>query len=299
MLRDPRLGARARARPRRRPGALPPHGPGHRGHGRLPDPPVALGIAGCSSRSDRRARSRRPLAVGGASPPSSSVSPRSRRSATCSPAWCCSARGRSASATASASRRARWRARSRAVASLGLLYTDAGARRGLDHGPEHVVLSSAIVPLREPDAVDLRARLRPGRQADRRPGLLDERVSVPDARGAAHRPRGDRRRRGRRPHDRRRRRAIRRARSWPTRSSSPSRRWPATATTPNESAAEALDNGPTARDERDGGVSPTRRRAGRTSRGEGARGEARPPTTASPGARRPAGPGSCRTPCGG
>ena len=48
------------------------------------------------------------------------------------------------------------------VSSLGLLYTT------LSHGedammvPNSVVLSSAVVPLREPSGVDLRARLRPG-----------------------------------------------------------------------------------------------------------------------------------------
>src|SRR5213078_2099034 len=48
------------------------------------------------------------------------------------------------------------------VSSLGLLYTT------LSHGedaimiPNSVVLSAAVVPLREPSGVDLRARLRPG-----------------------------------------------------------------------------------------------------------------------------------------
>ncbi len=46
------------------------------------------------------------------------------------------------------------------VASLGLLYTTLA--RGADRimVPNSVVLSAAVVPLREPDAVDLRARLR-------------------------------------------------------------------------------------------------------------------------------------------
>src|SRR5262249_20660374 len=47
------------------------------------------------------------------------------------------------------------------VSSLGLLYTTLA--RGGDHimVPNNVVLSAAVVPLREPASVDLRARLRP------------------------------------------------------------------------------------------------------------------------------------------
>jgi hypothetical protein len=45
--------------------------------------------------------------------------------------------------------------------------------------PNTVVLSSAIVPLREPDAVDLLARLRPGVKPSEVQRLLDERVTVP------------------------------------------------------------------------------------------------------------------------
>ena len=64
------------------------------------------------------------------------------------------------------------------VASLGLLYTT------LAHGadrimiPNNIVLAAAVVPLREPDGVDLRARL----EADIRPSeverLLRESISV-------------------------------------------------------------------------------------------------------------------------
>ncbi len=67
------------------------------------------------------------------------------------------------------------------VVSLGLLYTTLS--RGADRimVPNNVVLSSAVVPLREPTAVDLRARL----DADVKPSaierLLEERVTV-DAR---------------------------------------------------------------------------------------------------------------------
>lgn len=56
------------------------------------------------------------------------------------------------------------------VASLGLLYTTLA--RGADRimVPNSVVLSSAVVPLREPDSVDLRARLR----AEVRPSDVQE-----------------------------------------------------------------------------------------------------------------------------
>lgn len=65
------------------------------------------------------------------------------------------------------------------VASLGLLYTTLA--RGADRimVPNSVVLASAVVPLREPDSVDLRARLR----AEVLPGdvqeLLSRTVTVP------------------------------------------------------------------------------------------------------------------------
>jgi small conductance mechanosensitive channel len=47
------------------------------------------------------------------------------------------------------------------------------------------VLSSAIIPLREPDSVDLLARLRPGVKPSDVQRLLDERVTVP-TRSAPH-----------------------------------------------------------------------------------------------------------------
>jgi small conductance mechanosensitive channel len=56
------------------------------------------------------------------------------------------------------------------VASLGLLYTTLA--RGADSimVPNNLVLASAVVPLREPSSVDLRARLRP----DVRPSVVQE-----------------------------------------------------------------------------------------------------------------------------
>jgi small conductance mechanosensitive channel len=47
------------------------------------------------------------------------------------------------------------------VSSLGLLYTTLAKGGDLVMVPNNVVLSAAVVPLREPAAVDLRARLRP------------------------------------------------------------------------------------------------------------------------------------------
>jgi len=64
------------------------------------------------------------------------------------------------------------------VSSLGLLYTTLASGENSIMVPNSVVLASAVTPLREPDAVDLRARLR----ADVRPShlqdLLDRTVTV-------------------------------------------------------------------------------------------------------------------------
>jgi small conductance mechanosensitive channel len=65
------------------------------------------------------------------------------------------------------------------VSSLGLLYTT------LAHGddaimvPNSVVLSAAIVPLREPTGIDLRARLRPGVTPLDIQNLLNETITTP------------------------------------------------------------------------------------------------------------------------
>ena len=45
--------------------------------------------------------------------------------------------------------------------------------------PNNVVLSAAVVPLREPAAVDLRARLRPDVRPSRVQSLLEDAVSTP------------------------------------------------------------------------------------------------------------------------
>ena len=65
------------------------------------------------------------------------------------------------------------------VASLGLLYTT--FTRGADSimVPNNVVLAAAVVPLREPAAVDLRARLRPDVVPSEVQELLDEHIRTP------------------------------------------------------------------------------------------------------------------------
>src|SRR3954466_11115705 len=64
------------------------------------------------------------------------------------------------------------------VSSLGLLYTVLSDGEDEIMVPNSVVLNVAIVPLREPDAVDLRARMRPGVTPSDVQSLLDERVAT-------------------------------------------------------------------------------------------------------------------------
>jgi small conductance mechanosensitive channel len=64
------------------------------------------------------------------------------------------------------------------VSSLGLLYTVLSDGEDEIMVPNNVVLNVAIVPLREPDAVDLRARLRPGVTPADVQDLLEERVET-------------------------------------------------------------------------------------------------------------------------
>ncbi len=65
------------------------------------------------------------------------------------------------------------------VSSLGLLYTT--LRRGDDQImiPNNVVLAAVVVPLVEPDAVDVRIRLSSGIRPGRVQAILDESVSTP------------------------------------------------------------------------------------------------------------------------
>ncbi len=65
------------------------------------------------------------------------------------------------------------------VSSLGLLYTTIA--RGEDRilVPNNQVLSAVIVPLREPDSVDVKVRLRSGVRPSHVQSLLDDQISTP------------------------------------------------------------------------------------------------------------------------
>lgn len=65
------------------------------------------------------------------------------------------------------------------VSQLGLLYTVFADGEDEIMVPNNVVLAVAVVPLREPDAVDMRARLRPGVTPADVQRLLEEEVDVP------------------------------------------------------------------------------------------------------------------------
>ncbi|HEU4979484.1 MAG TPA: mechanosensitive ion channel family protein [Solirubrobacteraceae bacterium] len=65
------------------------------------------------------------------------------------------------------------------VSSLGLLYTTFASGEDSIMVPNSVVLNVAVVPLREPDGVDLRARLRPGVTPLDIQRLLDETLEIP------------------------------------------------------------------------------------------------------------------------
>src|SRR5215208_4629079 len=65
------------------------------------------------------------------------------------------------------------------VASLGLLYVTFAQGEDSIMVPNNVVLASAVVPLREPAAVDLRARLRPDVKPSEVQRLLQDAVRTP------------------------------------------------------------------------------------------------------------------------
>jgi small-conductance mechanosensitive channel len=65
------------------------------------------------------------------------------------------------------------------VASLGLLYTTLAQGQDSIMVPNNVVLSSAVVPLREPAAVDLLARLRPDVRPSDVQTLLEDAIETP------------------------------------------------------------------------------------------------------------------------
>ena len=170
-----RPGLGVRARRRAAPlgaGALPAPGPGDRGHGRAsssgcrdPAGRVARRAAHRRAWTPRDARRRRRLhrrrrRSGG---PADARQPDRR-------AWSCSAPGRSGSASACACRAAALAGRSRASSARWACSTRRSrtARTG-SWSPTASCSNAAVVPLREPDAVDLRARLRAGRAPLRRP----------------------------------------------------------------------------------------------------------------------------------
>jgi small conductance mechanosensitive channel len=65
------------------------------------------------------------------------------------------------------------------VSSLGLLYTTLARGEDRIMVPNSVVLGAAVVPLREPQAVDLRAHLRPGVKPSDVQAALQQAIGVP------------------------------------------------------------------------------------------------------------------------
>jgi small conductance mechanosensitive channel len=65
------------------------------------------------------------------------------------------------------------------VSSLGLLYTTLARGQDMVLIPNTVVLSSVVVPVREPDPVDVKVRLRHGITATTIQAILDENISTP------------------------------------------------------------------------------------------------------------------------
>jgi small conductance mechanosensitive channel len=65
------------------------------------------------------------------------------------------------------------------VSSLGLLYTTFAKGEDAIMVPNSVVLNSAVIPLREPEAVNLRARLRPGMTPADLQELLEQQLKTP------------------------------------------------------------------------------------------------------------------------
>jgi small conductance mechanosensitive channel len=65
------------------------------------------------------------------------------------------------------------------VSSFGLLYTVLSSREGPLYVPNSVVLNVAVLPLREPSGVDLRARLRPGVTPTEVHASLEREITVP------------------------------------------------------------------------------------------------------------------------
>jgi small-conductance mechanosensitive channel len=65
------------------------------------------------------------------------------------------------------------------VSSLGLLYTTLARGEDRIMIPNNIVLGSAVVPLREPDSVDVRVRLSAGVRPSQVQAILDDQISTP------------------------------------------------------------------------------------------------------------------------
>jgi small conductance mechanosensitive channel len=65
------------------------------------------------------------------------------------------------------------------VSSLGLLYTTLARGEDRIMIPNNVVLSAAVVPLREPDSVDVKVRLQSGVRPSQVQALLDHNITTP------------------------------------------------------------------------------------------------------------------------
>ncbi len=65
------------------------------------------------------------------------------------------------------------------VSSLGLLYTTLARGEDRIQIPNNVVLNAAVVPLREPDSVDVQVRLRAGQRPSHVQELLDDQITTP------------------------------------------------------------------------------------------------------------------------
>jgi small-conductance mechanosensitive channel len=70
------------------------------------------------------------------------------------------------------------------VSSLGLLYTTLARGEDRIMVPNNVVLSAAVVPLREPESVDVRVRLETGIRPSQVQKILDDRIRTPTRRSA-------------------------------------------------------------------------------------------------------------------
>jgi small conductance mechanosensitive channel len=70
------------------------------------------------------------------------------------------------------------------VSSLGLLYTTLARGQDRIMVPNNVVLSAAVLPIREPEPVDVRVRLSRGIRPSQVQAILDDRITTPTRRAA-------------------------------------------------------------------------------------------------------------------